>query len=570
MKAMEDPLERSLRGRMASRATRSAIAPLAAACLGLVPLVAAHADVIPGTGEPGATTLGQTTATQIRVDSQGTGHGLIVPYFTTQNGAITLLNVSNTDRANGKLVKVRIRGAANGDVLLSLTLLLAPGDMWAASLRRRESGHAALFAHPNDRTCTLPSLQPIESEPLRTDRLAVSYSPEDLANQTREGLVEYINMADIPAAAMYGASRQSQSELFRAIKHVGGVAPCGAVLGRLDENFTSETLAAELGLAAPTGGLAGRWIIMNVSGSLTFTGPMHAVRAVDAGGMDARANFVQFPQTDVPYALKRVNGATADPLLRTQAYPGKNANGAATQVASTGPAVRALHLDFPDFSTPYTVAPGPDAALAQATQFTDALAVKTAANEHLMTPAVDFRTDWVVSLPARRFSVAMDHTIAEPRLLYSMVPGTGNQYFHDTNMRASDTDKNVACVVLPQWPKVVNRDGKVELRDITVSPHDRLYRGTCGAVAVYSFVSEVTTADPLEPRSVLAATATRSSHSRIIARSVEGFTTLDFFTAPTNLGLPVVASAFSSALNPAARPGVLANYGMNSEHLYTR
>lgn len=562
-------MKSSFRGHRDWRATRRVIAPLAAACLGLV-LQAAHSDVIVGTGQPGPTTLGQTTAKQIRVDSQGAGHGLIVPYFTTQNGAITMLNVSNTDLANGKLVKVRIRGAANGDVLLSLTLLLAPGDMWAASLQRREPGHAALVAHPNDRTCTLPSLQRIESQPLQTNRLAVSYSAEELANQTREGLVEYINMADIPAAALYGASRQSQSELFQAIKHVNGVAPCGAVLGRLNENFTSESLAAEFGLAAPTGGLAGRWIIMNVPGSLTFTGPMHAVRAVDAGGADARANFVQFAQTDVPYPLERVNDVTADPLLRTQAYPGKNANGAPTQVATNGPAVRALHLDFPDFSTPYTVAPGADAALAQATQFTSAMAVKTAANEHLMAPAADFRTDWVLSLPARRFSVAMDQTIAEPRLLYSMVPSTGNQYFHDTNIMASDTDKNVACVILPQWPYVVDRDGKVDMRNITFSPFDRLYRGTCGAVSVYSFVPEVSTADPVERRSVLAATATRSSYSKIIARSVEGFTSLDFFTAPTNLGLPVIASAFSSAFNPAARPGVLANYGMNSEHVYQR
>lgn len=533
-------------------------------CAGALGFVPALADVIVGTAQPSATTLGQSTATQIRVQSQGTGHGLIVPYFTTQDDATTMLNITNTDRENGKVVKLRIRGAGNGDALLSMTLLLAPGDMWAAALQTRDPGTAVLFAHPNDKTCTLPQIPSFGSEQLKTNRLAVSYSTSEKANQTREGTVEYITMADIPAAAMYGTARQSQSELFQAIKHVNGVAPCGTALNRLlEENFTSESAAAEFGLAAPTGGLTGRWIIMNVPKSLTFTGAMHAVRAVDANGNDARANFVQFPQTDVLYPAAKVDGVTADPLLRTQAYPGKSPQGAATIPATTSPGVAALHLDFPDFSTPYTVAPGADAPLAQAAQFTQATSVKAAANEYLTEPSAQFKTDWVLSSPARRFSIAVDHGTAQPRVLYSMVPATGAQYFHELNAGLSQSDKNQSCTPYNHNAlEIADRDGVFRMGpQFTGSP---IFVHLCGVVSVVPFNTGTPTVSTLQ------ASVTRAPIGFTSFGPVEGWAKFHTVDPNTQLGRPLLAGAFSSAVNPAARAGVSANYGMNSEHWYTR
>lgn len=533
-------------------------------CAGALGFVPALADVIVGTAQPSATTLGLRTATQIRVQSHGSGHGLIVPYFTTQDDATTMLNITNTDRENGKVVKLRIRGAGNGDVLLSMTLLLAPGDMWAAALQTRDPGKSVLFAHPNDKTCTLPQIASFASEQLRTDRLAVAYSASEKANQTREGTIEYITMADIPAAAMYGPARQSQSDLFQAIKHVNGVAPCGTALNRLlDENFTSESAAAEFGLAAPTGGLTGRWIIMNVPKSLTFTGAMHVVRAVDANGQDARANFVQFPQTGALYPAAKVDGVTADPLLRTQAYPGKSAQGAATSPPTTAPAVAALHLDFPDFSTPYTVAPGVQAPLAQAAQFTEAMSVKAAANEYLTEPSAQFKTDWVLSSPARRFSIAVDHAGAQPRVLYSMVPATGAQYYHEFNAGLSPSDRNQACTSFNHNAlEVADRDGVFRTGpQFTGSP---IFVHQCGVVSVVPFNTGSPTVSTLQ------ASVTRAWIGFTSFGPAEGWAKLHTVDPNTQLGRPLLAGAFSSAMNPAARPGVSANYGMNSEHWYTR
>ena len=85
---------------------------------------------------PGAT----TTATQLRWSSDEPGHQLITPYFSTQGDNNTLLSYVNTDRVSGKLLKVRFRGAVNGDTLLDFMVLLAPGDVWTASLSQGVDG----------------------------------------------------------------------------------------------------------------------------------------------------------------------------------------------------------------------------------------------------------------------------------------------------------------------------------------------------------------------------------------------------------------------------------------------
>ena len=97
-----------------------------------------------------------TTATQLKWGSNEPGHQLITPYFSTQGDNNTLLSYVNTDRVNGKLLKVRFRGAANGDALLDFMVLLAPGDVWTASLSQGPDGLARISSP--DKSCTLPSL----------------------------------------------------------------------------------------------------------------------------------------------------------------------------------------------------------------------------------------------------------------------------------------------------------------------------------------------------------------------------------------------------------------------------
>ena len=186
---------------------------------------APQAGVIPGTGSaPSSTQLGATDAVKFKVAEGETGHALMVPYFTTQKGQMTVLHLVNSDFENGKVVKIRFRGANNGDSLLSVHVLLSPGDMWTASVTAGADGTAQLIT--SDRSCTRPQLVRDVPQPFSTDRLDPAWPAETKANNTREGSIEAIVMADVPQARVYGVDGAGNSTVYTAIKQIDGTSPC--------------------------------------------------------------------------------------------------------------------------------------------------------------------------------------------------------------------------------------------------------------------------------------------------------------------------------------------------------
>ena len=118
------------------------------------------------------------------------GHILVVPYFTAQEGNATLLNIVNTDKVNGKALKVRFRGASNSDDVFDFTLFLSPGDVWAAEISQNPSTGLARLS-TSDNSCTLPTQ-------VNRDFITARVNPKaDTANETREGYIEILNAADI-------------------------------------------------------------------------------------------------------------------------------------------------------------------------------------------------------------------------------------------------------------------------------------------------------------------------------------------------------------------------------------
>ncbi len=118
------------------------------------------------------------------------GHILVVPYFTAQEGNATLLNIVNTDKMNGKALKVRFRGASNSDDVFDFTLFLSPGDVWAAEISQNPSTGLARLS-TSDNSCTLPTQ-------VNRDFITARVNPKaDTANETREGYIEILNAADI-------------------------------------------------------------------------------------------------------------------------------------------------------------------------------------------------------------------------------------------------------------------------------------------------------------------------------------------------------------------------------------
>ena len=218
--------------------------------------------------------------------------------------------------------------------------------------------------------------------------------------------------------------------------------------------------AAVRGYTNPTGGLMANWVLVNVAGFASHSGEAVAVRAnLVAGGASAPANIVWFPQTTATPTAGVVTTLTSDPLLQSAGF--------ASQVAN---------YDFPDLSTPYVaLAVNPEF---QANALADALGTTSVTNEYLTGNG--FSTDWVFSMPTRRYAVALDYAApAATRLLFN---GTNDQHYTAANT-SLNADASLACVT-PGTMRGYDREENTQ-STFVISPDVALR--LCGETTVLAF-----------------------------------------------------------------------------------
>lgn len=491
---------------------------------------------------------GVTQATVLEVNTDDIGHINIVPYYSTQSGNDTYINITNQDTKNGKAVKVRFRAAANSDDVYDITVLMSPGDIWAAAITKDAATGLPKLVH-NDKTCTLPFN--VKGN-FVTTRLDSTLTAAGKAEQASEGYVEILNMADIPYNAAAGS-------LYATIKHnSSGVAACNTTAAgalALDALFTDSTdyaNAVSKGLAVPTTGLATNWTVINVPKAAAYSGNAVAVEArVAAGGAAGYGNIVLFPQAATPVAAGLVPNYTSDPVLRQLD-------------------VAAAMFDFPDLSTPYlfnNVNP-----LQQASDLTGSLAVTSVANEFVTDTSILAKTSWVFSMPTRRYSVAYNYAGANDaaRLRFSVLPV---DYFTAANTTISGrqicvsglqtaTAINPATIAEPD-----NRIGAVtadrEERTL-VSPTEFVISPGAPA-APLTFCGEVSVLN-FNGTNAIGATVTVKD---LTVPYADGWLRI---ATPglAGVGLPIVGHLMTELFNSAATPGVAGAYGQTFPHRKTR
>ena len=558
---------------------------------------AASAAVIAGsaTAAYDGSLMTPSDATGLQFSEGGVGHQLLVPYYTVQDGNMTVIHLVNTDTSNGKAVKVRFRGASNSDDVLDFQVFLSPQDVWTAAVTAGSDGTAQIVTADN--TCTVPRLNPGVAQPFVTTRLNPN---SDKAEQTREGYVEIFNIADIPntksnvfavaANPAAGTTATANSQLYTLTKHKNGVAPCsagGADWTALEQiaitDFTGkEADAAKVGFNTPTGGLYGDWYIINVPKTTTFSGAATALRATTGtAGASGRGNFVHFPQDDK--AVTAVENFSADPLFR----PG-SLNVAGTTV--TDAVLEAGNYDLPDFSTPYltlatyTGTTADKYPLQQAAELTAALAVKSVSNQYATDDSISAKTDWVFSLPTRRYSVAANYAILADsnntkgyahenyRLFSDLTPfvtASANTWFYPKSKTAAsnttvDTNGNICVSVKGQTFYDREENTQIVTNGSVFSP------AKPGAGAKFSLCGEVSVLAFKDAGvSVLGASANiarQTAASSVIYTN--GWGVLD--TSNGTAGLPILGASFIKLTNPTASSGFSGTYGITWPHRFTK
>jgi len=470
-----------------------------------------------------ADSTGATADTQ-NISKNGIGHSLIVPYYAAQTEHATLINLVNTDTVNGKAVKVRFRGAANSDDVYDFQVFLSPGDVWNANVSQdAATGLAKLTTVDN--SCTKPANV---NGNFVTARLKSTWTAENKAANTREGYVEIFNMADVPPG----------SPLFTAIKHVDGVAPCNGTAWTYldtDRNY-GEYVAA--GLANPSTGLMGNWTIINVNNAAAWGSTTPAVLASASQGSDGLGRIVYFPQVATAVNPTLVDTFTADPLL-------------------VGGQIAAALYDLPDMSTPYltnaglfnlgvTVQPSE-----QAGQLTRTISVDNVINEYLTNPDINASTDWVFSMPTRRYNVAMNYT-----------PTTSVPVFNDLLVRWFTADNTAV-------------DGdQICVKNVTYSVWDQSENSPASTIDVV--ISPNTLPDPVlfcGETSILTINNPGAAQSGVLNAAVtvkdiqtstytDGWINLTTPGAYPGNGLPVLGGAFVRATAGAS------TFGANWDHRF--
>jgi hypothetical protein len=628
--------------------------------------------------------------------TSGAGNILLVPYFSTQGGNATLLSITNTDTVNGKAVKVRFRGAANSDDLYDFQVLLSPGDVWSASVSQdATSGISTLST--TDATCTLPASV---NGAFQTGRVQQFSTASSIANQTREGYIEILNMADIPKGGLFDQgtiasgtlTAPTVNPLYTAIKHVNGQAPCStnaagaAAINLLTQDptvysvtagtslaagtagagtfavsnggATSTQSAQGLGLTFPTGQLLADWTIINVANTTAISGQATAIPV-------SNANFVFFPQTGTAIATTPVSPAsgtgvnigsgtglgatsvgldavTADPIFRTTSvayntstvlgstnvnyFPAVgggtsyipaggnysasvNYNNAIQNAASStaatiaNPVVAAAYYDQPDLSTPYagtvvatTSAFGSSAAstyftgnsaLNQSLVLTGLLAKSSVTNSYLTNSALSAATDWVFSMPTRRYHTAYAYAYAgatgngQVYTDYSLATTTTNniaatpaavtgafRYFGPSNTTVSSTNGLQICTKLASG---VTSFGREEQVAAVSNPGFVVSPGTVAASATLSLCGETSVLSFGKASSVLSATVANNVYPASSLPASDGWATFGTnagsAATPTYVGqLPILGYAAEKAVNSAVSAGVSGNFGLSFTH----
>jgi hypothetical protein len=376
-------------------------------------------------------------ATSLRTSVDGIGQFLLVPYFTAQGSNNTMINIVNTDTVNGKAVKVRFRGAANSDDLFDFQVFLSPGDVWTTSVAKALDGTAHMTT--TDLSCTKPAKATLNATAFSTIRVDPNLNAAGMLNETREGYVEIFNMADIPPTIATGPN-----PLFTAIKHVAGAPntsntapPCGTTTATkpawdaLDLDPLNAAAANLKGLFVPTTGLFANWIILNSVDAGAWSGAAPAIFAADEFNAATTGAITYFPQTN------EALGVTASRLAQFTADP----------VLIANPSMAAAY-DLPDFSIPYTGAAAP---ATQAALLSQAIATTKVINEYLTPSAISAHTDWVLSMPTRRYSVAYDYqsTATDGRVYTLLSP----EFFNAGNTALGDHQVCVIGTTYTAWDR---------------------------------------------------------------------------------------------------------------------
>ena len=473
------------------------------------------------------------TAFAVRIDPDGHGQVLIYPYYNARPAAegsfVTAISVTNI-AAKPKAVKVRVHEGKAGAEVLDFNLFLDSRDVWTAGIIGL--GESAGLV-TSDLSCTslAPAGGPVPVAPFRNSAYVGDLLGDGL-DRTYEGYIEILEMGTI----------EPGTDLERAISHAAGYGRQPNCIG------LPATDDVPPGLTKPSGGLMGNVSYININQGTDFS--------VDAIALSYWSDKVQWSP------------------------PGR----ALPDLASASPASSVVIDSREDGDTLYATrwVNGRDAV--SALFMSDRVL-----NEYTVEPAIKAATEWVLTMPTKRFYV--NRVRSEAPFLVG-APNTSRSAYHCEPV----AERNGS-------PKYYDRETQDVGGTIDFAagiPHPQ--RLLCGAASAMTFNVNAGSAPAVR---IFAPTQTanyvllnagwingwldfemqpesyRESHEASRLRAPAGSTTaIDLTTGNartgltvTYVGLPVIgfaAQSYSTTGLPGVSTTVLSNYGGQFGHRFVR
>src|SRR5690554_5734630 len=316
------------------------------------------------------------------LNSDGLGQVLIFPYYTVNGGNFTNINLVNTtDQA--KAVKVRFLEGENSQEVLDFNLYLSPWDHWSGAITLSDNaddgsldwslddGEAPAELVTWDTSCTAPAI-PADGVDFRNYEYAVDNSGTNPVasgdtnrslSRTREGYVEVIEMGTLVDID------DTDDDAFNpatAVTHVDGVpADCNVVLKAWNSKgeWVENSAAA---VEKPSGGLYGYASVINVAEGTNAT--------YDAVAID------DFSDTQ----MNQYTGSLFPSL--TQALPFSD-------------------VFYYDDALPGGAIAANDFTAGSADTISSLFMRDTLSNDYVLDESIAAATDWVITMPTKRFYV---------------------------------------------------------------------------------------------------------------------------------------------------------------------
>ena len=459
--------------------------------------------------------LGATGAAQaVNLNPDGLGQVLIYPYYTTRSDAAgnafnSLLSVVNST-ASVKAVKVRFLEGKNSREVLDFNVFLSGFDVWTAALTPADGGGTQISTA--DKSCVLPFGQ--FPQTFRTGLLGADGAGNTL-DRTTEGYVEIIEMT----------TYSDSSTTAIKVTHDGGVPPGCATLTNTQAANDSDSGQGIVG------GLFGGMTLINVQSGPDYT--------QDAVALD---NFATFQN------LYSSSADTTPNLL------------------DANPPVSVAIADFGlVFTSDWTTSPN------AADPVSAVLMHDSIMNEFVLDAVTNSGTDWVVTMPTKRFYVA-NGTGSASRLFQRNFNKTSGAC-DDVSLDIFDREETTTSTPLDFSPQPEAGVNQLCWEANVITFNNSNVLGSANVANISTTFENGWLDVGFFPETVTGSVHTLDNDTTTFVDPTVSPPFLSGTGPATYFGLPVVGFAVQSFANGAITVGdqaVLSNYGGNFVHKGTR